>query len=138
MYRNPAITPGEGSDEEEPTEEDTEQSHGDPNALQIMLSDLVSIEGKRAIEASAKSGDFCSWMDSFYTKWELKLADKIEVLGGDRDLATRHCKESKRLLIACADTSESLPQLTEKVESCVANWVTRSKSLAEEVKLAHV
>lgn len=122
-YANPAIDKkvdnGAGGAANQPS---------DMKAAQAMLSNLISVEQKR-ITAATKSENFIDRMEDFYRGWEVKLADSIEKIGGDRDLASTHCNESRaRLLKAC----ECLPeQLMESVAKCVGSWQNRVQPLIE-------
>lgn len=106
-------------------------------ATEVLLGNLVRVECARAKDAAAGSKNFLAWMDRFYSKWESKLADDVEALGGDRDLATQHCDESKRRLLDCADRSTN-ETLADVVAECVAQWQTRATALANELELANV
>lgn len=137
-YTNPAITPGNGLGERdgEPDTEPQRQPQSS-NAAQVHLEHMISVEGNRATQAAAGSKNFCRWIDAWYPKWESTLADGIEKLGGDRDLATHHCQESKQLLLACADRAQP-ETLEEIVRECVSTWSARAVSLVNEMELTRV
>lgn len=139
-YQNPAITPGEsGEQTENARAESLGESSTETNrkATEVLLGRLIGVECKRAKDAAASSKNFLAWMDRFYAKWESKLADDVEALGGDRDLASQHCAESKRRLLDCADQSTN-ETLADVVAECVAQWQSRATALANELELASV
>lgn len=138
VYSNPAITPGDSNsqtaDDDTPDETPTNR---ESLATIEMLKNLTSVEADRAVQAAERGRNFCNWLDGFYKNWETKLADKIESIGGDRNLATLHCNESKQRLLHCASnaTKETLVAV---VSECVANWPARAIALAEEMELTNV
>jgi hypothetical protein len=69
-----------------------------------------------------------AWMDKFYARWEPKLADKLEVLGMDRDLARVHCEESRAALLQVAGESNQ-EQLLPSVTALVRGWGDRVYTL---------
>ena len=102
----------------------------DPNkqATARMFTNLLRVESKRCKD-HAGTANFLTWMEGFYADWESKLADDIEAIGGDRELATEHCEESKRrLLEACECQPE---QLAESITKCVSTWENRVHTLIE-------
>lgn len=141
VFENPAITPGDGTtppdEERDPEDQPTTTEAQNRAAAIVMLERLCKIEAQRAEQAASSSANFCEWIDRFYAKWETKLADDLEQIGGDRDLATNHCAESRRRLLACADqaTIDTLPQV---VAECVANWTSRATGLVTEMELSDV
>jgi hypothetical protein len=98
---------------------------------------MIGVEAKRATQAAASSKNFCAWIDDFYAKWVVKLADDVERLGGDRHLAERHCKESIDQLLECADKAKP-ETLEEVVRDCVTQWPTRAAALANEMEMRNV
>lgn len=100
-------------------------------AAMAMLSNLLSVECTRVKQAAKKPDKFFSKLDAFYGDWERKLADAIEQIGGDRDIATRHCAESKSRLL---DASECKPEeLIESIDRTVHDWPNRVHALIEEL-----
>lgn len=135
--RNPATSSGgDSEDDEDPPRIEDKTKAGNRRAMESMLGNLISVECRRCI-AATKSANFLQWMDSFYSKWESKLADDIEALGGDRQLATNHCEESKRRLLECA-SSATIEELEASVENCVATWPNRVHGIISELELAYV
>lgn len=130
-YANPAVTPGSpGKQQEQPPTPD-KQDAANTRALHAMLSNLLSVEANRCRDAAKKPDKFGSWIESFYLSWEKKLADDLEAIGADRELATQHCVESKRrLLEACECQPE---QLVESVAKCVESWPNRVHAMIEEI-----
>jgi len=76
------------------------------------------------VKSGTNNADFLGWMDRHYSKWEPKLADKFEDLGIDRGKATEHCKESKQMLLTCADSKPEAFRAV--VETCVRDWENRA------------
>lgn len=142
VFENPAITPGNGESASEPSEtgdKATEAASTNPSnraASVVLLERLCKIEQQRANQAAASSRNFCDWIDKFYAKWEPKLADDIERIGGDRDLATSHCSESKRRLLECADAQPD--ELVGRVAACVESWISRASIIVSEMELTDV
>lgn len=137
VLENPATSSGTVSqDDEKPKGIEDKTAAGSKRAMESMLGNLISVEMHRCI-AATKSANFLQWMDSFYSRWETKFADDIESLGGDRQLATNHCEESKRRLMECA-SSATIDQLETAVENCVATWPNRVHGIIEELELAYV
>lgn len=154
-YENPNITPGdpatrddgngngntetdEGSAETSDAQNLNQSSTPGANnrAALLMLENLIGVECNKAVNA-AGSRNFLNWMDKFYPKWETKLADAIENIGGDRDLATQHCEESKRQLLDVAGSADN-ETLGEKIQTCVADWSARAQIIINEMELCHV
>jgi hypothetical protein len=137
-YENPAITPGNGTNQRggEPDTEPARQPARN-NATLVHVEHMIGVEAKRAMQAAASSKNFCVWIEEFYGKWATKLADDIERLGGDRELAQRHCQESIAQLLDCADRAK--PETLEQVvRDCVNQWPTRAAALANEMELRNV
>jgi len=132
QYENPNTSTSQnriGGADNNPSDPTQQQAtnYGE-RATQRMFAKLMRVESKRC-QDHAQSEDFIGWMDEFYSEWESKLADEIEAIGGDRDLATDHCNESKRrLLEACECQPE---QLTESITKCVSTWENRVNQLME-------
>jgi len=139
-YENPAITPGGSSEPEDDKEGsgdsadssesmDTASKDAKKNSLAIdeTLRSLIKREASNAING-CKSKNFMTWMERNYSAWEVKLADKLESIGLDRDNASVHCRESKNFLmdVAGRSTPETLEQ---NVRDEVANWHARYNQL---------
>ena len=141
VFENPAITPGNTDqpppDDAATEDESTSTAATNKQATVVLFERLLKIECQRAEQASSSAKNFCDWIDKFYAKWESKLADDIEQVGGDRDLATTHCNESRQQLLDCAGraTGETLPSI---VSECVSTWVARAATLANEMELVNV
>jgi HK97 family phage portal protein len=129
-FINPAISEATGEqsvDEVEDTpEDDVEDATEDAQnamAVEQMLRDLIKTEGNNAINASGKA-QFVAWIGKNYPKWQAKLADKIEAIGLDRDLARIHCEKSTLILaeLAAKNGGESLKKA---VENEVKTWENR-------------
>jgi hypothetical protein len=133
-FENPAISPGAPGDEESPekeTEDDVSENKSSETesptnrlAAEETIRSLIKREANNAISASAR-GNFVSWIDKNYPKWESKLSDKLEAIGLDRDAARVHCEKSVEELIQLATSSE--PQdLQSRVKQLVGTWEHRA------------
>lgn len=128
-YENPAISPGNpGVKEAKPAQK---PSNLTDSAATASLKAFIRTEINNA-KNGANRPDFCGWIDKNYAKWEQKMADRLEELGLDRDLASQYCKDSTEMLLNVA--GESTPeQLKDNVAKCVATWEDRVYQLLEEV-----
>ena len=137
-YLNPAVTPTviEPEDPQDDIEEDARETQDaadatsdaqNRRALEETIRSLLVREANNAI-SGAKSKNFLDWIDKNYAKWEPKLAEKLEVLGLDRDLARIHCDESRRILLEIAGNSTQ-ENLENNVKSAVETWKNRTFSL---------
>jgi HK97 family phage portal protein len=128
-FINPNIQRSGDDPEPEPEDdqEDTQEQARNDRAVEQMLRGLIKTEGNNAINASGKA-QFVAWISKKYPQWEAKLADKIEAIGLDRDLARLHCQESTRILagLAAKYGGESLQKA---VETEVKTWENRIFSL---------
>jgi HK97 family phage portal protein len=124
-YANPAIDQVETNSD---TETETETSTDDAlqnRAVQARVKHLIGVEANRISQSIGKVKHVAAWLDNFYSKkWEPQFADAIEELGLDRDLATQHCAESKRQLLAvCQQTEQG--QVAEAIKAQVSDWKSR-------------
>jgi hypothetical protein len=110
-------------DTPEDDQEDTQEQARNDRAVEQMLRGLIKTEGNNAINASKKA-QFVAWIGKKYPQWEAKLADKIEAIGLDRDLARLHCEKSTQILatLAAQYGGESLQKA---VETEVKTWENR-------------
>jgi HK97 family phage portal protein len=117
----------EPEDTAEDDQEDTQGQARNDRAVEQMLRGLIKTEGNNAINASKKA-QFVAWIGKKYPQWEAKLADSIEAIGLDRDLARLHCQESTQILagLAAKYGGESLQKA---VETEVKTWENRLFSL---------
>ena len=137
LFINPAIqqatgeqSPGEVEDTPEDEQEDIEEGQQqqeaqarNARAVEQMLRDLIKTEGNNAVNAAGK-GQFVAWIGKNYPKWQAKLADKIEAIGLDRDLARKHCERSVQILAQLA--AENGPETLKKaVSESVKTWENR-------------
>ena len=131
-FINPAIQQSTGEalpDEVEDTpEDDAEDASEDSQAMnnraaEQMLRDLIKTEGNNAINAAGKA-QFVAWIGKNYAKWQSKLADKIEAIGLDRDLARIHCEESTQKLAELA-AKYGQKDLQNAVKTEVESWGNR-------------
>jgi hypothetical protein len=132
-FINPAISTPAGKqsedevkdsleDQQEDEQEDSQDSRND-RAVEQMLRDLIKTEGNNAINASKKA-QFVAWIGKNYPRWQNKLADKIEAIGLDRDLARIHCEKSTEILAALA-VKHGGNSLQKAVETEVKSWENR-------------
>jgi hypothetical protein len=126
VYANPAVTPGpavEVEDEEDSTDTQPPPADANARALEETIRSLLVREANNAISGS-KSRNFVDWIDKNYAKWEAKLAEKLEILGLDRDLARIHCDESRSILLEIA--GNSTPEtLKNNIKTAVKDWQNR-------------
>jgi HK97 family phage portal protein len=103
-----------------------------PNkAMARMFRKLISTEADRCVQHSSDE-NFIAWMDKFYTDWERKLADEIEAVDGEREIATEHCEESKRRLLEACECQPD--QLAESIANCVSSWANRVQTIIERLE----
>lgn len=124
VFENPAITvnePANPSSDDPPNNNDTQTANA--RAVEETIRSLMDREANNAING-ANSKNFCDWIDKNYAKWEPKLADKLEAIGLDRDLARIHCDESREMLLQVAEQSTQ-ETLLDNVKSLVSNWKSR-------------
>jgi HK97 family phage portal protein len=112
--------------EDESGNEATTKASND-RAIEETLRSLIKVEANNAINASARP-QFVAWIGRNYPKWEAKLADKIEAIGLDRDLARIHCQESSRQLAELA-TKHGPKDLPNAIKNTVGTWESRVFSL---------
>lgn len=136
-YSNPAITPGSFTQTGDDASGYVEASATDERASLLMLQNLIGVECKKAV-AAAKNRNFLSWMDKFYSKWESKLADTVESIGGDREIATEYCEESRSRLLSCADVAKSNEELESMIINCVSSWPSRASQILNEMESCSV
>jgi HK97 family phage portal protein len=131
MYENPAVTPGQPG-----TGSDNAAAQPATNAVLESVEHMIGVESRRVIDA-CKSPNFCEKIDRFYVKWEQTLANKLEALNLDRDLASEHCIESKERLLRVAESVSSKDDLLSAVSSEVSGWSSRAFGLIEEASVAN-
>lgn len=119
-------------DDAEDQQEDEETQSRNNRAVEQMLRDLIKTEGNNAINAAGKPS-FVAWIGKNYPKWEAKLADKIEAIGLDRDLARIHCQESTSQLATVA-AKHGPKDLQNAVKNLVGTWENRAISLQKGAK----
>lgn len=96
-------------------------------AVEQMLRGLIRTEGNNAINASGKT-QFVAWIGKNYPRWEAKLAESLESIGLDRDLARMHCEKSTQILAGLA-AKYGGDSLKKAVETEVKTWESRLFSL---------
>lgn len=130
VYENPAVDTRSGGADNQPNDPIPPAEN---RALRTMFAKLVSVECKRVTAAAASPDKFLAWCEKWYASWEPKLADSIEEVGGDRQLATDHCEESRRRLLTASEVSPG--DLATSVARCVESWPNRVNQLVEGVQL---
>jgi HK97 family phage portal protein len=135
--RNPAINPAQSPSAPPPEEDDSMDDTSARNAIRSRVEHLINVECGRvrtaAKQASTKGFNFLQWLDEFYDdKWQAKLANWLEELGMDRDLARLHCEESKRRLLEITDYTQP-EDLVCNVGKCIEKWPMRSYTIGETV-----
>ncbi len=119
-YINPAISPA-NAQQPAPTPKTPTQPKQSA-AIESQLRHMVRVEAKRVVQHS-EDKNYLTWMDKWYAEWECTLADKLEEIGLDRDLATIHCTESKRLLVEASNSKPEAFKAT--LTECVSDWENR-------------
>jgi HK97 family phage portal protein len=128
-YANPAITPGQGGqnqDVEEP-ELDEEESPQD-RVIRERVAHMIGVESKRVV-MYATADNFCNAIDEFYARWVNTFGEVIQKAGVPRELADEYCEQSRQMLLACADQATTTEELKKRVSDCVCNWKDRAGEL---------
>lgn len=128
VFENPNTSSNRPAQEQTP-QEDSPPATANNLALEDTLKTLCHREATDAINGANKE-NFVGWIDNYYEKWENKLAEKLENIGLDRDLARLHCNESRECLLDAAGRSGS-DNLKTNVEATVKNWKYRAYRLLE-------
>ena len=132
-YANPAIdtrpTDIPEPDDSPENEDDDEEEDEPPRAagrraVVSRLRNLLGVEAKRAVDG-CRQKNFADWAEKFYASWEGKLAEVIAEVGGDPNLASHHCEESKRQLIEASGRVKTNEELAAEVGQIVADWPER-------------
>jgi HK97 family phage portal protein len=126
VYENPAITPGQDKSDNPPANDPPEKKTNDARkAINAHIGNMLGVEANRCLNAAKTVNNFIEWMDNFYSKnFEHVLADNLEAVGIDRNEATKHCEESKRLLLDVCGAS-SVDNFVQNVSDCVSTWKSR-------------
>jgi len=139
-HLNPAINtrdaqtaPEPRENEPEPNEEQLEPEETQASlAARARIAHLIGVEAAKVAKAAKKAQDggknFVAWLDDFYdSNWLPKLADAMEEIGLDRQLAEDHCVESKsRLLEALHCEPENLAN---EISATVSGWKSRANTI---------
>jgi len=129
-FQNPSTSSQLANEPQDDSEDDSSQEQSasvEQRAVEVMIMSLLTTEGHQAVRG-AKSKNFVDWIERNYAKWEPKLAEKLEAIGIDRDMARIHCEESRRQLLDVAGNSTP-ENLEENVKNAVANWTNRTFKL---------
>lgn len=135
-FVNPATTSGaQPADTEDDPEDDAEDTpppassqNSNRAALEATIKNLIKVESSRICTMAKKPAAFVAKVGKFYDRWERDLADKLEVFGLDRDLATQHCTESKKQLLAIAEKNHG-DEVEAVVKNATSQWQSRSTSI---------
>ena len=135
-FENPAITPGRSSTGMEDDSPDDSPEPSARRAINSRLGHFIGGECSKVISAAQqaveKGKNFLAWVDDFYSdKWLPKMADLLDEIGLDRDLAAAYCKDSKQRLLEITDYSTP-ENLASNVEKCVSTWKNRANSIGVE------
>jgi hypothetical protein len=114
---------GDTSNDDDADEQTAQEAAINNKAVEETVRSLIKRESTNAINA-AKKKDFAAWINKNYTGWEAKLADKLEAIGLDRDLAVKHCQESAQALALIAARTEP-DQLQQAISTEVRDWSDR-------------
>lgn len=139
-FSNPAITPGDTSEDEDDTDEDDTDDDDDvPSATETrslaIRSDLqymAGVERRRVRTAATKSNNFLAWADSFYDRWAESLADVIRAFGASGDIAAVYCSESRDALLEVAGRSTP-DNFAWAIDTETARWDERTEQLIDAV-----
>jgi len=133
VYENPNTTSGPANEPMDPSgdtsnDDDVDEQASNETAINNRAAEetvrsLIKREATNAVNA-AKKKDFAAWINKNYAGWEAKLADKLEAIGLDRDLAVKHCQESTQALALIAARTEP-DQLQSAIQSEVRDWSDR-------------
>ena len=129
-YQNPNTNSGLGMRD---GEADTEPTRQPQSMAKVQIEHMLKVEANRISTFAKSSSNFLDKVDSFYAKWETKLADCLEKLGGDRTFAEMHCSESKGQLLLLTDTCKQ-DELCERVSQLVETWVGRSSDIVQQME----
>jgi hypothetical protein len=111
-------------DEDDDSPEDESQGTAGRRAVVSRLRNLLGVEAKRTVDG-CRQKNFADWAEKFYASWEGKLAEVIAEVGGDPNLASHHCEESKRQLIEASGRVKTNEELAAEVGQIVADWPER-------------
>jgi hypothetical protein len=111
-------------DEDDDSPEDEPQGTAGRRAVVSRLRNLLGVEAKRTVDG-CRQKNFADWAEKFYASWEGKLAEVIAEVGGDPNLASHHCEESKRQLIEASGRVKTNEELAAEVGQIVADWPER-------------
>jgi HK97 family phage portal protein len=111
---------------------------GEPGAPSLygraldVLSAAVEREASIVCHHAANAKNFMGWFETWYPKWEAKLAADIKRLGADGSLAKEYCSESQRQLLLLIDkaTMDTLPT---EAATLTAAWHERATVLARRI-----
>lgn len=124
-YINPSITQAKTTEQQQTDQKPAE------NSVKLVLSSikrLIRRESRDVINGANKK-DFCGWLDTYYAKWESKLAEHFAELDIDSDSAAEHCQESHRMLLEVAGNSTE-EELKSNIETCVKSWESRAEEIS--------
>jgi len=136
VYENPATSSNasrqiEQDDPEDDSEDSTPSqpaSAQNRSALEDTIRNLIKVESARVVAMAKKPSALISKVDKFYERWERDLADKFESFGLDRDLATKHCQESKHQILAIAEKNHG-DEVETVLRNATALWQNRSSKI---------
>jgi HK97 family phage portal protein len=127
---NPAVlAKGEATEENKNDAEDAQDAKDDMkeargrSAIESVLRNLINVEIDRVVSHAKNPDKFLNWMDLWYESWQVKLADKLEEFGLDRDNARLHCEQSKAALLQCSEASPG--EFEQVVKDSTQDWTVR-------------
>ena len=127
-FENPAITPGQGGQDDGGTApEDMNRA-----AVVAHLRHLIGVECNQVLNAAGNKRNYIGWLDSHYEKWEASLSRAIANFGGSASLAQAYCEESKQQLLEIAGTVTA-DGLADAVSEVTQDWPDRAENLAIEI-----
>jgi HK97 family phage portal protein len=132
-FENPAISVAEknpskdGSPAEEDIEEDSNET--DAKAATQHIKNLIGVEANR-VKAMFKKPNPMEKVEKFYGRWESSFSKRLEDIGIDGELATKHCEESIAALTAISAKNPT-DKVCKLVEDCVSTWEERVSLILE-------
>jgi len=128
-YSNPAITPGDGSDDEASTTDPQDRLRG---MVENRLRKIFDCEAEKIISAAGRKGNFLQWVQMFYQTFTLRLVESYEDLGGTREQAESHAAASQYQVVTIAGESHT-DTLVTNLQVALDTWSHRATTAAEKI-----
>lgn len=124
-------TPPDDQQEPEPPAEGTPPENLLRAMIESSVTEAVTIEKRRVVDAAKKETNFCGWLDGFYETWCAKSVGGLNTA----DAAARkqaYADESRRQLLDVAGSS-TVATLPANVSELVSSWDARAVSLTQSL-----